>query len=209
MTCSKWLCVALIGLALFVDLATLFNWRYGGPSGYFQILDGTLTYRIRTSDPPPEYPWQFLEVLHPNSLGAYSFATGYVANWKARCGQVAFLPWMMLTSLIMGGWWALLMDANRRRAVSRRLVLSFCVSGFLAAIVPHSRTFDVSRVVLTMHLASLCLATYFVRALVERRGFKIGHCQLCDYNLTANVSGICPECGSKIDPRWLAPSAGA
>jgi hypothetical protein len=25
-----------------------------------------------------------------------------------------------------------------------------------------------------------------------------GHCQKCGYNLTGNVSGICPECGEKI-----------
>lgn len=28
-----------------------------------------------------------------------------------------------------------------------------------------------------------------------------GHCQKCGYNLTGNVSGICPECGSKIHAR--------
>ncbi len=26
-----------------------------------------------------------------------------------------------------------------------------------------------------------------------------GHCQKCGYNLTGNMSGICPECGEKID----------
>jgi hypothetical protein len=25
-----------------------------------------------------------------------------------------------------------------------------------------------------------------------------GHCQKCGYNLTGNVSGVCPECGEKI-----------
>ncbi len=25
-----------------------------------------------------------------------------------------------------------------------------------------------------------------------------GHCQTCGYNLTGNVSGICPECGTRI-----------
>lgn len=31
----------------------------------------------------------------------------------------------------------------------------------------------------------------------ERRCPK-GHCQTCGYDLTGNVSGICPECGEKI-----------
>ena len=25
-----------------------------------------------------------------------------------------------------------------------------------------------------------------------------GHCRKCDYNLTGNVSGVCPECGERI-----------
>ena len=32
-----------------------------------------------------------------------------------------------------------------------------------------------------------------------------GHCQVCGYDLTGNVSGICPECGGKISVK--APSA--
>jgi hypothetical protein len=30
------------------------------------------------------------------------------------------------------------------------------------------------------------------------RPFPKGHCQTCGYNLTGNVSGICPECGTPI-----------
>ena len=27
-----------------------------------------------------------------------------------------------------------------------------------------------------------------------------GHCQACGYDLTGNVSGVCPECGQKVAP---------
>ena len=30
------------------------------------------------------------------------------------------------------------------------------------------------------------------------RRHPIGHCQECDYDLTGNVSGVCPECGAEI-----------
>ena len=29
---------------------------------------------------------------------------------------------------------------------------------------------------------------------------KPGHCRSCDYDLTGNVSGVCPECGAEIKP---------
>jgi hypothetical protein len=38
----------------------------------------------------------------------------------------------------------------------------------------------------------LCLA------IVSAPRYSPGHCQSCDYNLTGNVSGICPECGTPI-----------
>ena len=34
----------------------------------------------------------------------------------------------------------------------------------------------------------------------QRRRPAPGHCQNCGYNLTGNVSGRCPECGSTISP---------
>ena len=37
--------------------------------------------------------------------------------------------------------------------------------------------------------------------------FPTGHCQTCGYNLTGNVSGVCPECGTKIDTGPSAPPA--
>jgi hypothetical protein len=34
---------------------------------------------------------------------------------------------------------------------------------------------------------------------LDRRRIPLGHCQKCGYNLTGNVSGICPECGQKLN----------
>jgi hypothetical protein len=31
-----------------------------------------------------------------------------------------------------------------------------------------------------------------------KRRYPPGHCQECGYNLTGNVSGVCPECGAQI-----------
>jgi hypothetical protein len=32
----------------------------------------------------------------------------------------------------------------------------------------------------------------------DRRRFRQGHCQHCGYDLTGNVSGVCPECGTAV-----------
>jgi len=33
-----------------------------------------------------------------------------------------------------------------------------------------------------------------------------GKCPICEYNLTANVTGICPECGSPIQSKAISPA---
>lgn len=33
------------------------------------------------------------------------------------------------------------------------------------------------------------------------RALPPGHCRKCDYDLTGNVSGMCPECGEKVQRR--------
>jgi hypothetical protein len=43
-------------------------------------------------------------------------------------------------------------------------------------------------------LAILCGLFYFLERLAR---YGPGHCQICGYNLSGNVSGICPECGTK------------
>ena len=50
----------------------------------------------------------------------------------------------------------------------------------------------------------LCFLAAFVvvtaaTAILWHRGqrYPRGHCQVCGYDLTGNVSGVCPECGAK------------
>ena len=45
----------------------------------------------------------------------------------------------------------------------------------------------------------LLLSTTFTCWIWRRdRRSRPGHCQSCRYNLTGNVSGVCPECGEKV-----------
>ena len=35
----------------------------------------------------------------------------------------------------------------------------------------------------------------------DRRRSRAGHCRRCDYDLTGNTSGVCPECGTEVVKR--------
>lgn len=41
----------------------------------------------------------------------------------------------------------------------------------------------------------VCTALWWWR---DRRRIPAGHCLKCGYDLTGNVSGVCPECGEKV-----------
>ena len=52
---------------------------------------------------------------------------------------------------------------------------------------------------LSLTITSLfMLAGFGLGALTRRRKFRPGFCESCGYNLTGNVSGRCPECGTPI-----------
>ena len=34
---------------------------------------------------------------------------------------------------------------------------------------------------------------------LRRHKYAPGHCQTCGYDLTGNTSGVCPECGTKVE----------
>ncbi len=62
----------------------------------------------------------------------------------------------------------------------------------------------------SMWTVLLIVAAYpalaFIRGPLRRhRRRKRGLCLKCGYNLTGNTSGICPECGTKIDPPGSSP----
>lgn len=55
-----------------------------------------------------------------------------------------------------------------------------------------------SSMVITFTLCGLALG--FILWWLNERRFRVppGHCPNCDYDLTGNVSGVCPECGERI-----------
>ncbi len=53
-------------------------------------------------------------------------------------------------------------------------------------------------VVLGIPICLVLLFWFLERVGFLPRRYQPGHCPNCDYDLTGNLSGRCPECGSKI-----------
>ena len=45
----------------------------------------------------------------------------------------------------------------------------------------------------------LPLIGFVLLAILPKGNYPPGHCENCGYNLTGNVSGVCPECGEKVE----------
>lgn len=54
---------------------------------------------------------------------------------------------------------------------------------------------------LALFLISLPTAPYLLAVLRRRRRMRLNHCLHCDYDLTGNESGVCPECGNNINDK--------
>ncbi len=80
--------------------------------------------------------------------------------------------------------------------------LIYCVAGDAQG---GGGTFVTSGLRFSLWLLVIAFSSYpasvFVRSPLRRhRRRKRGLCLTCAYNLTGNTSGVCPECGTKIDP---------
>lgn len=95
-----------------------------------------------------------------------------------------------------------------RKAIMVFFILGATVSA--VAVIAHYVLFEVWRLNKARHfgvgislLAGLVAtypATALIRGPVRRwRRRRRGLCVRCGYNLTGNVSGICPECGTRIE----------
>lgn len=61
---------------------------------------------------------------------------------------------------------------------------------------------------ITTLLATYPTIVFIHGSLRRRRRRRKGLCAQCGYNLTGNVSGVCPECGSETRQPWKAQGAG-
>ena len=72
----------------------------------------------------------------------------------------------------------------------------------LGLVWPELRALDRDLVSFVMPFWCLLVLTAIPTALLWDRDRRKppGNCQQCGYDLAGNESGVCPECGTKIDP---------
>ena len=84
----------------------------------------------------------------------------------------------------------------------------FCILSFPGAIIddflrgppmrPHGPSLFIAGSVACYALAG-AVAQRLLERIIYRPRPKRGLCQTCGYDLTGNVSGVCPECGVEVD----------
>lgn len=135
---------------------------------------GLVAWSITTAIATPKTPWDY-----PLD-GAVLFAVSLVLSIvDRRRGWLAAIP-LMLSQAILGTSFAPIPTGDPNLWVGG--LLSFLFIGVMLAGV--------------LRLLEIVIDILFG----PPAGPRAGCCQHCGYNLTGNVSGVCPECGQKVDP---------
>lgn len=123
------------------------------------------------------------------------FKYGSQIGGEAFIGTVFSLP-TFVVDIAAGGACVLL---SRQRTL--RLALVFGVSNFVvrAVLCVLLRAAAWQYVLNFFHIALPVLAAWVILRFF--RQVPEGHCHKCAYNLTGNVSGVCPECGTEVPER--------
>ena len=101
----------------------------------------------------------------------------------------AFVPLIWRKPLWKAGKWLLIgvSPVVLLSAYCRSWLFPWSYSGFvISVVVPAGAFIGMSRIL------NRALKDIYPR-------YPTHHCQKCGYNLTGNVSGICPECGTRIE----------
>jgi hypothetical protein len=87
------------------------------------------------------------------------------------------------------------------------IAMNAAINGVLGRPVQADRLWDVLWYVLSMGACPLLFFALLVYGFVTlflrvhaKRSRQAGFCKTCDYDLTGNTSGRCPECGTPITP---------
>lgn len=169
------------------------------PLAYFAFIQA---FRYRVSRPiPMRFRQAALLTLERAGLGIGLGALGVGLLWLARSDALWAFSWIYLYAERLFSWWVVGRYGARVRG--RRLA-GWVISGTMI-----NAAFDVAMVlglfvgwwppvvIVAAITAFIMLLQMFGRRESLRRRFT-GACHGCGYELTGNLSGVCPECGRAI-----------
>ena len=141
-----------------------------------------------------------------------------VQDWMIAHGAGTFAGYFGLfsieipdyTTAILGGgvigivawerWWQLSLVYSG--AMFAWPYMSMTLDGSISLILNTKASVVATLLLLNSGIIPLALAGAFLASRPQRRRDlrrELQLCQKCDYDLTGNVSGVCPECGTKIE----------
>ena len=150
----------------------------------------------------------------PPGLGAGGVPAYYRGLQDEYAGRWALYAWYQRSarygdkdSAEVAEQWAPLVTSQRRQLTM--LIATFARQRGVLGFFGHVSMRPDREVVVRFPLWFLLLLVIAATTRViwwKRRARPPAHCARCGYDLTGNVSGICPECGTAIDGRGRATS---
>lgn len=115
---------------------------------------------------------------------------------RARCQLAGFFLFLAAYPIVASAEWRRILFGTGFAVCL--ILFPFLISRILCEVAERG----VRRATVPFDLAvpffAIGLPSAFIYRLDRRRLTRPGNCQSCGYNLTGNVSGICPECGTKL-----------
>lgn len=101
-------------------------------------------------------------------------------------------------------WFGALCYADLRRRpllTTGKLIAGLAALALLCqTVIAHVAPDNMPSAVCFAFAATIAVLSFAFRRHSDNRSVSTARCPICDYDLTLNVSGRCPECGTTIDP---------
>ena len=171
------------------------------PLAYYGFIQA---FRFRVSRPIPMTFRQAVRLTVARAgLGILFFAIGAAVVVASRSTTVLAWSWLYLylgraiAWFVVGNWGAVL---RGRRLVGWVISGTLINAAFDLAVLSGALEIWVFQAGILLGIGAFIAALHFVgqRASLKARFSNDPFCVKCEYNLTGNLSGRCPECGTPI-----------
>ncbi|MCH9034690.1 MAG: hypothetical protein IID42_09315 [Planctomycetes bacterium] len=172
------------------------------PVAYFAFIQA---FRYRVARAVPMRTAQLIRLVALRAIvGIVLIGGGAVLVALAAGGRYLAASWVYLYGARLLAWWAIGRFAagiRGKRLVAWTLFGTLINIGFDVAVVFGLFSGPIVPYIVFGGIAALIWILHRLgrRASLVSRFLDSPFCQACEYNLTGNLSGICPECGTKIE----------